>query len=105
MREELGEITIQEFGKVKKLPCYVCGHCNNIITLNPARSRERKRCPTCWRLICEKTDICRNHCTPLHEMAKDHFQDAGEHGMYVPAIMQGVTSIKEAHMRGLVKEK
>lgn len=83
-------------------PTYTCGHCCNIIVMRPDRSRDRVRCLSCSRLICEKSDICNNHCTPIHEMAKDMFQGAGEFGKYVPAIMSGVSDRDEATKMGLV---
>lgn len=103
---QIGEISIGEpFGKTRKVPCYSCGHCSRVVVMRPNRTRERKRCSSCGKLICEKTDICSNHCTPIHEMARDHFENAGDRAMYVPAIMAGVKTRNKAHERGLIKEK
>ncbi len=88
----------------RNVPCYTCGHCSNIIALRGDRLRERKHCLSCSRLICEKSEICNTHCTPLHRLADDGFEAAGKWGLYVPAIMQGVTTKEEAEEKGLLKE-
>jgi hypothetical protein len=89
------------FGTVH-YPAYTCGHCSNIIVLRADRSRERKTCMACMRWICEKSQICNSHCTPIHALANDHFEGAGEFGRYIPAIMAGVSKIDEAQEKGLV---
>jgi hypothetical protein len=102
-KEEFGEVTIRSFGgKPEKYPCYTCGHCSQVVVMRAERTRPRKRCMKCFRIICEQTDICADHCTPLNEMARDHFENAGEAGKYVPAIMKAVQSKAEAHKRGLI---
>jgi len=88
----------------RQIFCYTCGHCSNIIALRDDRTRPRQRCMSCSRLICEKSELCASHCTPLHALANDGFEGSGKWGLYVPAIMQGVTTEKEAAEKGLVKE-
>lgn len=89
-------------GKVSYVPTYTCAHCTQVILMRPERTRERVRCTRCLRLICEKSELCRSQCTPLHEIAQDHFENAGEFGRLVPAIMQGITTIDEAQKKGLI---
>lgn len=86
-------------------PAYTCGHCSNVILLREDRTRPRKTCLRCGRWICEKSQICSMHCTPIHALAKDHFEGAGEFGKYIPAIMAGVSTVAEAEARGLVNKE
>lgn len=102
MRNHIYEITVSQDGKTQYVPAYTCGHCTNVVILRPNRTRERKRCFSCDRLICEMNEICNAHCTPLYSLAKDHFEGAGEFGKYVPAIMSGVSTIREAEEKGLI---
>lgn len=102
IQKDIYDIEISQGGKMTSLPAYTCGHCSNVIVLRPERQRERKRCLSCMRLICEMSEICSSHCTPLYELAKDHFEGAGEFGKYIPAIMVGVGTKEEAHQKGLV---
>lgn len=92
-----GSITVtNEWGQSTEQPCYVCGHCSDVIILRADRVRERKSCLTCGNLICEKKQLCQTHCTPLHAMARDGFQDTGRWGKYVNAIMRGAATEEEA---------
>jgi hypothetical protein len=103
LEAQLGYVEVTEpNGNIKRYPCYTCGHCSNVVILRPDRNRPRKSCLQCGRWLCEKSEICNTHCTPLHALAKDHFENAGEFGKYVPAIMKGVTSVREAERLGLV---
>lgn len=108
-RNDIYEMEVWEndpfFGvKCRMIPVYTCGHCSNIIALREDRFRERTRCLSCGRLICEKSEICNTHCTPIHRLASDGFEGKGEWAKYVPAIMAGVTTKEEAQEKGLVKE-
>ncbi len=102
MKDHIYEIEISQGGNIQYLPAYTCGHCSNVIILRPDRKRERKNCLSCGRLICEMSEICNVGCTPLYAMARDHFEGTGEFGKYVPAIMAGVSSVKEATEKGLL---
>lgn len=102
MQKDVYEIEVSQGGVTKHYPAYTCGHCSNVIVMRPNRVRERKRCLSCARLICEMSDICASHCTPLFALAQDHFESSGEFGKYVPAIMSGVMSKEEAHQKGLI---
>lgn len=102
--QEFGELIITEFGKEKRIPTYTCGHCSAIVLMRPDRVRERKNCLQCGRYICEKSEICNTVCTPLPDLAKDNCEGpvAQKYGRYVPAIMKGITSIKEAEDKQLI---
>lgn len=103
MVEDCGTLTIWQDGKkVKTYPTYTCGHCSNVVVMRPDRVRERVKCKSCGKTICEKTELCATHCTPLPELARDHFEGAGEWKKYVPAIMQGVETKEEAVKKGLI---
>lgn len=80
---------------IQEIPSYVCGHCNNVIALNPDRRRERRLCLRCGSLICEKTELCREICTPIHALAKDHFEDV-RWGRYAAPILSGAETIAQA---------
>lgn len=104
-----GQVTVEGFDLdgspihwAKTYPAYVCGHCSNVVILRQDRERPRTQCLSCGRWICEKTEICATHCTPLHAMAGDHFENVGEHGKYVRAIMSGVQTKAEAEQLGLI---
>lgn len=105
--QELGEIHESGFDAnghffQRVIPFYSCGHCSKTIALDYRRTRERITCKGCSRWICEKSEICRKHCTPLYSLAKDHFENAGRHGALVPAIMSGETSLEGAAKKGLI---
>lgn len=102
MTEEFGTLTIWQDGKKKTFPTYTCGHCSNVVVMRQDRTRERVKCLTCGRLICESSEICATHCTPLPALARDGMPTSGEWGKYVPAIMQGVKTKEEALEKGLI---
>ena len=102
MPNEIYTIEIHEFGNVREIPCYTCGHCTTIIALRAERTRPRSTCHACGRWICEKNEICNADCTPMYSLADDHFENAGKWGKYVPAIMQGATTIDEAEKADLI---
>lgn len=91
-------------GGMQEVPTYTCAHCNAVVLMNPQRRRERRRCMKCLGTLCEKNLICIQDCTPLREIAKDHFEgDAARRwGKFVPAIMAGCTSPDEAEEKGLI---
>lgn len=101
-KNEFGELHMMEGGKTKVFPTYCCGHCSNVVVLNPNRTRDRKTCYGCGKWLCEQNQLCQAQCTPIHSMAKDHFENAGEWGKLVPAIMGGCTSVEEAEQKGLI---
>lgn len=85
----------------RSYPAYTCGHCTNVILMRPDRTRDRRTCFSCGRWTCEKSEICMTHCTPMHEMAKDHFEGAGDRGRFVKAIMYGISNVSQAESLGL----
>lgn len=96
MKNQVYDVEVTDENGTRYLPAYTCGHCTSIILMRPDRLRERRTCLRCGRWICEKSEICLTHCTPMHAMAADHFEDAGEYGLYVPAIMRGITKKDDA---------
>lgn len=100
----MSELEIFDGGRMSVIPTYTCGHCSDVVLMRPERTRPRVRCPHCWRFICEMKPICRAGCTPLHELAKDHFEGSRskEWGRFVPAIMAGATSEEEGLQKGLI---
>lgn len=110
MYNEMGEITISGadldgkpiLGTVT-YPFYACGHCSASVVMRPDRSRERKRCLSCGRWICETNELCNTDCTPLYSLADDHFEGATKWTGKVNAIMTGVTTLKDAFMKGIWK--
>lgn len=101
--EPAGELTVMDpWGNGETLPTYTCGHCSKVIVLRPDRVRERKRCFSCFRTICEKSEICNAACTPLHAMARDHFEGAGIWAKFVPAIMAGAATLADAERKGVI---
>lgn len=83
-------------GQTFVYPFYICGHCSTTIVLREDRTRPRQRCLSCKKLICEKNEICRTHCTPLQELGIDHFEGRGDRVRYVSAVMSGATTLAEA---------
>ncbi|SRR5258706_11534020 len=109
MYNKMGEITLSGCDLDGKLiqgsmtvPFYACGHCSASVIMRPDRTRERRRCLTCGRWICETNELCSVDCTPLYSMAEDHFEGAGKWGEKVNAIMNGVTTVKEALKKGFL---
>ncbi len=100
----MSELEIFGDGKMQVIPTYTCGHCSDVVLMRPDRKRDRTACAKCSRYICEKKPLCRTQCTPLHELAKDHFEGlrAKEWGRLVPAIMGGATTEEEGLRRGLI---
>lgn len=111
MREDqFGELTMHgcdiegnEDGKTHRYATYTCGHCSSVVVMRPDRTRERVRCQTCDKLLCEKNELCRTACTPIHALARDHFEGDPKWTRLVPALMAGATSEEEAIRRGLIK--
>lgn len=108
--DEIGEITTSgcdidgnlREGRTFTYPFYTCGHCCKTILINPSRSRERTRCTSCKRVLCEKNELCMVGCTPLHAMSHDKFENPGKYGRFVGAIMRGETKVEEAEKKGLL---
>ena len=100
----MGELTRTELGRMETVATFTCGHCTNVVVMRPERTRPRTRCTKCGKLLCEKNELCMKDCTPMHELAKDHFEgaQAEKWGKYVPAIMQGVTTEEEGLRKGLI---
>lgn len=96
------DAVVVDLRTMRVIPTYTCGHCSDVVQMLPSRTRERTRCKKCMRLICERKQLCRIDCTPLHAMAADHFEGAGTHGRFVPAIMAGCSTEDEAAQRGLI---
>lgn len=85
-----------------RYPNYTCGHCSRVIYLRPDRTRDRVKCPSCGKYICEKNELCRSGCTPLRDIAKDHVRLDDERYPMLPAILAGATSLDEARRRNLI---
>ena len=89
----------------RSYPTYTCGHCSKVVVIRPDRERPRTTCMACGGWICEKSEICNTHCTPLHALSHngmDLDRPNSPHVKYLPAIMAGVESVNEAHRLGLV---
>lgn len=98
----MGELIVTDpFEGTRRVPTYTCGHCSDVVVMNPARKRERRRCVKCGRTLCGRKLICVEACTPLHELAKDHYEGPG--GGLVNAIMNGATSVEEGMRKGWIK--
>lgn len=103
INNDFGELHITSpEGKVEVKPTYCCGHCTGIVVMNPNRTRERVKCYSCQKFLCERNPICMDTCTPMHAMAKDHFEGAGKFGERVNAIMAGCTTVEEGVSKGLI---
>jgi hypothetical protein len=48
------------------IPTLTCAHCNTVVLLNPARTRERAHCRRCSSYICDRPG-CRAECNPTDE--------------------------------------
>src|SRR5688572_29779309 len=97
--KEIGAIEhIDETGEVvTSVPFYMCGHCNTTILLRSSRPRPRVRCSHCSKLICEKTQICKETCTPVRDLALDKLEGrvARKYGTYLDATLTGVQTFAE----------
>lgn len=58
-------------GTVREWPTYVCGHCSDVIGLNPLRTRPSVKCQRCGAMICELRPICQTECIPIHSLAPE----------------------------------
>jgi hypothetical protein len=47
-------------GKLLESATITCSHCNNIVVLNPNRSRERHYCVKCDKYICDACEALRH---------------------------------------------
>lgn len=86
----------------RSIPVYTCGHCSSVVALRKDRTRPRNDCLTCGRIICEKSEICNTHCTPIHKLANNGDMQHPRFGKFIPAIMAGVTDVGEAEKKGLI---
>lgn len=101
--QRFGELTIQDNDGIKTYPTYCCGHCSDVVIMRPDRTRERKRCMGCGKLICERKQLCNAHCTPIHALARDHFETRNpEHKKYANALLEGLETVDEAEKSGLI---
>ena len=106
MNDQVYTIEIHSLGgKVESRPCYTCGHCSNIVIMRGDRLRPRTPCLGCGRLTCEQSEICQTYCTPIHRLADNGEMGDAKWGKFIPAIMSGVTSVKEAEQKGLINVK
>lgn len=97
MVQEMTENGVQ----LRKYMTYTCGHCSAVVAMNAARTRARSRCIACDSLICETNELCHAQCTPLHALAKDHFEGEDKWTRLVPAIMRGASTKEEAQKMGV----
>jgi hypothetical protein len=109
VKNEFGELVLQGCdldgnltAGIHRYATYTCGHCTTVVVMRSGRQRPRLKCVGCAKWLCEQNELCHTQCTPLHEMAKDRFENAGRYGTLVPAIMQGVTSVEDGVERGLI---
>jgi DNA-directed RNA polymerase subunit RPC12/RpoP len=84
-----------------RYPTYTCGHCSKVVVMRADRTRERVRCKTCGRLLCESNELCKMECTPIHELARDRFEADEKWTRLVQPLMAGVQTEEEAIRRGL----
>lgn len=100
---DLGELTTMDGdGRTITYPTYTCGHCSNVVIMRTDRLRERTKCFSCQKWLCESKELCRVQCTPIHALADDHFETSGVHGNLVAAIMGGAETLAEGYARGLI---
>lgn len=81
-------------GRTTVIPTYTCGHCSDVVLMRTERTRPRVRCLKCMKYICERRPLCTQECTPIHALARDHFE--GHAAALVPAIMNGAQTLNEA---------
>ena len=100
---KFGELSVMDpFGKPNILPTYCCGHCSDVVVMRPDRVRARRHCHSCGKMICERKQICNIACTPIHELARDHFEGSGSHGKLAKAILSGCETVEQGHQQGLI---
>lgn len=61
-------------GKIFETGTCTCSHCNGIVILNPARTRERARCSKCDRYICDSCGArmaLSGECNPFLKLLDD----------------------------------
>ncbi len=97
------DAVVVDLRTMRVIPTYTCGHCTDVVQMNPQRVRERTRCKKCMRLICERKQLCQMDCTPMYAMSQDRFEGAGKHSRLVPAIMAGCSTESEAAQLGLIE--
>ncbi len=86
-------------------PTYTCAHCSKVVVMRPDRERPRTMCYQCGQWICESSEVCSAGCTPLIPLADNGWHDpTGRWTRFLPAIMNGVGSIKEAVRLGLISK-
>lgn len=99
--DQIGAIWVEEIGEgglatLREIPSYVCGHCNTVIAMRAERTRERVSCRMCGSLICEKSQLCREACSPIHQLAQDHFENVDRYAPYAMAVLNGAQTFAEA---------
>lgn len=86
----------------RSYPTYTCGHCTRIVAMRVDRKRPRKTCPYCTKMVCD-AEICdpmAAGCTPVPNMAADHYEGAGPLAKRIRAIMRGATTLREVDKLG-----
>lgn len=101
--DQMGEVVIHDADGVRRIPTYTCGHCSRVVMMRADRTRERVRCTSCGKLLCEQSELCMTSCTPIHALARDRFEGSEKWTRLVPALLGGAQTEEEAIRRGLLK--
>lgn len=63
-----------------------CSHCQRVVVLNPARTRERHYCPKCDHYVCDECEIVRvssgGTCTTFNQIV-EQAQERASRGLSV----------------------
>jgi hypothetical protein len=92
--KQLGVVLeVDPSGRSRELPSYVCGHCSDVVVLNPLRTRERRKCIRCGSLICEERAICMAECLPQHALALEN--SSSPLALRANAVLDGARTSEE----------
>lgn len=73
-------------GAFIECPTYTCHHCQNVVIMNPLRTRSREYCPKCDHFICDGCGLKRKldggDCLPLKKVM-DELGNAAAKGLTV----------------------
>lgn len=87
------------FGQTLRYPVYGCGHCSTQVIMRPDRTRERRKCQSCNRFLCEQNEICNSECTPIYSLFEDRIT-SGKWAKNLGALMAGATNFTDARKLG-----
>lgn len=64
-------------GGMKEFPTITCSHCQQVLIINPDRTRERGYCPKCDHYVCDRCEVIRlNQGCKTYKQIMDEYEES-----------------------------